>query len=328
MSRSGGDYRSIVLGPTVFVRLESLLGQSAGLFETQHIGWLAHVADLGLIFLMFQVGVHINQSHPEASPQGRFAALSIAMLGLIVPFALGVGVALVAHEQLAPAYSKWGFAWFCGVALAVSAVPVMTRIVQSLALQETLVAHVTLRAAVITDVVGWVILGAIVFCSPRVDGAPLDARYFAAQLLVAFAGFYGLTRCLVIPWIRRYQARGEHAAIMPVVISYVLLCAWVTDWLGLHCAIGALLAELMMKQVPDFTHYWRSQVEGFLNFILLPVFFAYAGSKPRSTALAATKTCSGWVCFWCVRSLASSVALIWARVSAVCNGPIRPSSAP
>lgn len=75
----------IVLGPTVFGRLESSLGQSVGLFETQHIGWLAHVADLGLIFLMFQVGVHINQRHPEASAQGRFAALAIALLGLVCP---------------------------------------------------------------------------------------------------------------------------------------------------------------------------------------------------------------------------------------------------
>ncbi|WP_339420367.1 MULTISPECIES: cation:proton antiporter [unclassified Pseudomonas] len=305
----------IVLGPTVFGRLESFLGQSVGLFETQHIGWLAHVADLGLIFLMFQVGVHINQRHPEASPQGRFAAPSIALLGLVVPFALGVGVALVAHEHLAPTYSKWGFAWFCGVALAVSAVPVMTRIVQSLALQDTLVAHVTLRAAVITDVVGWVILGAIVFCS-RVDGDPLDARYFAAQLLVAFAGFYGVTRCLVIPWIRRCQARGEHAAIMPVVISYVLLCAWGTDWLGLHCAIGALLAGLMMKQVPEFTDYWRSQVEGFLNFVLLPVFFACAGIKTSFDSVGSNENLF-WLAVFLVCAFAGKFggAYLGARVS-------------
>ncbi|WP_323121947.1 cation:proton antiporter [Burkholderia alba] len=262
----------LLLGPSVFGLVapsfyDALFGASAST-------GMAQVGEMGLVLLMFQVGLHLHFDSGRGWRRWR-APMAIAVAGLCVPAAIGSAVAIASKSALAADAPTLAYVLFCGVALAVSAVPVMARIVDDLRLNAHPGASLAISAAMITDALGWLLLAMIVSLS---SGPGWTFLHAMGSLLIYLALAALLARFVVRPLLAKL-AHSPHAArdTLAVVFCVVLLSAWTTALIGFHSAFGALAAALFLRSVPGLAELWKAHVEGFVRLVLMPVFFAYAG---------------------------------------------------
>ncbi|WP_442782009.1 cation:proton antiporter [Collimonas fungivorans] len=239
---------------------------------------LSQLGELGLVLLMFQLGLHLDLKSLQGRRQAN-APLLVALLGMLIPFALGCAIGVVSRPWIAPHAEAVGYVLFCGLALSISAVPVMARIVMDLRMADSYPATVALASATLTDILGWLLLAVIAAFAAGTYSFSRTLHDLA--LLAAFVAFSLL---LAKPLWRSVLSRGKtteasapSAGILACVACYVLLSSWVTAAIGFHSAFGALMAALVLRGHADLAQAWRRQVTGFVELILMPVFFAYAG---------------------------------------------------
>ncbi|CAI8789341.1 cation:proton antiporter [Pseudomonas chlororaphis] len=262
----------LLLGPSLFGVIAP--GFYDLLFGPRVLSAMAQVSEVGLILLMFQVGLHMELGQTLRGKRWRMP-VAIAAGGLVVPAAIGMIVAIVSKDTLASDAPALPYVLFCGVALAVSAVPVMARIIDDLALSAMVGARHAMSAAMLTDALGWMLLATIASLSsgPGWAFARMLLSLLAYLLLCAL-----LVRFVVRPTLARL-ASTAHATRdrLAVLFCFVIVSALATSLIGFHSAFGALTAALFVRRVPGVAKEWRDNVEGFVKLALMPVFFAYAG---------------------------------------------------
>ncbi|MGS0894411.1 cation:proton antiporter [Burkholderia stagnalis] len=262
----------LMLGPSLFgVIAPDFHGV---LFGPHAPSAMAQVGEVGLVLLMFQLGLHMEFG--IALRGGRWRVpVAIAAGGLGLPAAIGIVVASVSKGALASDVPFLPYVLFCGVALAVSAVPVMARIVDDLRLGAMTGARHAMCAAMLTDAIGWMLLATIASLS---SGPNWAFAHMLGSLLVYLALSALLVRFVVRPLLVRL-ARTEHAVRdrLAVLFCFVMASALTTSLIGFHSAFGALAAALFVRRVPGLAKEWHDNVEGFVRLVLMPVFFAYAG---------------------------------------------------
>ncbi|WP_162095390.1 cation:proton antiporter [Pseudomonas chlororaphis] len=262
----------LLLGPSLFGVIAP--GFYDLLFGPRVLSAMAQVSEVGLILLMFQVGLHMELGQTLRGKRWRMP-VAIAAGGLVVPAAIGMIIAIVSKDTLASDAPALPYVLFCGVALAVSAVPVMARIIDDLALSAMVGARHAMSAAMLTDALGWMLLATIASLSSGPGWA------FARMLLslIAYLVLCALlVRFVVRPTLARL-ASTAHATRdrLAVLFCFVIVSALATSLIGFHSAFGALAAALFVRRVPGVAKEWRDNVEGFVKLALMPVFFAYAG---------------------------------------------------
>lgn len=262
----------LLLGPSLFGVIAPNFYEL--LFGPRTLTAMAHVGEVGLILLMFQIGLHMELSETLRGKRWR-VPVAIAAGGLIAPAAIGMIVATVSKGSLANDVPALPYVLFCGVALAVSAVPVMARIIDDLALGAMVGARHAMSAAMLTDALGWMLLATIASLSSGPGWA-------FAQMLVSLLVYLVLCALLVRFVVRPVLARlasTAHATRdrLAVLLCFVIASALATSLIGFHSAFGALAAALFVRRVPGVAKEWRDNVEGFVKLVLMPVFFACAG---------------------------------------------------
>ncbi|MCB2255130.1 cation:proton antiporter [Pseudomonas chlororaphis] len=262
----------LLLGPSLFGLVAP--GFYGVLFGPGALSAMAHIGEVGLILLMFQVGLHMELGETLRGKRWRMP-VAIAAGGLVVPVAIGIIIAAVSKDTLASDVPALPYLLFCGVALAVSAVPVMARIVDDLALSATVGARQAMSAAILTDALGWMLLAMIASLSSGPGWA-------FARMLVSLLAYLVLCALLVRFVVRPMLARlasTAHATRdrLAVLFCFVMVSALATSLIGFHSAFGALAAALFVRRVPGVAKEWRDNVEGFVKLVLMPVFFACAG---------------------------------------------------
>ena len=266
----GEIFAGILLGP-------SLLGLIwpegyAWLFPGWLLPHLNSLAQLGLVFFMFLVGLELDLG----SLKGRGHMLVvISHVSIAVPFLLGVLLALYLSGVLAPppGIGLVPFALFLGASLSVTAFPVLSRILKDRDLLGSQVGVITLSCAAVDDVTAWCLLAVVVTMTRNGSMA-------GALLTVGLTAVFSVAMLLMRPMLRRLLAALAHAprtAVFPLVLVGVLLSALITDGIGIHPIFGAFLFGLICpKELPSFgevQEYMRHFVEAFM----LPLFFAYTG---------------------------------------------------
>ena len=118
------------------------------------------ISQIGLIFLMFQIGMDFEYAHLSDAQNAR-GVLRVAFASIVVPFVLGLVIGYAAAELLVPGADPLPFSLFCGVSLAITAMPVLGRIMREFGLSSTEMGVVAISAAAINDVVGWLLLAGI-----------------------------------------------------------------------------------------------------------------------------------------------------------------------
>jgi Kef-type K+ transport system membrane component KefB len=290
---AGEILAGILLGPSVFKALAPGAWQAVfGQGDTGPV--FVGFAQIGLILLMFQIGLEFEfRTHLG---NDRRPILLISLAGLALPFVAGYLTADFFHARLPEAVKPpaFGFRLFFAVAMSITAIPILGRIFMELGLSRTRTAALTIGAAAIDDVAGWLILGAIALVVQE-KFSPAWALKNAAGLAV-----YALVVFLVLrPRLGRaldfhLEANDGRLRLHAVALVLLLLfvSAAVTSNLHVFAIIGGFIVGAALHDNRRFAEAWKVQVAPLVQTFLLPVFFASTGLRTDIGSLP------GWTGAW------------------------------
>ncbi|CEP17655.1 hypothetical protein [Parasitella parasitica] len=279
----------IILGPSVMGRIPHFKDT---IFPSQSLPFLNLISTLGLVFFLFQVGLEVDLRIVKRDWK---QSVSIAFAGMAFPFGLGaavsVGLYKLQNDNEIPFSS---FLLFLGVAMAITAFPVLARILAELKLLRTRVGVITMSAGLLNDCVAWVLLALVVALLNSSGG--LEALYVFLTT-VAFALFLII---FIAPLYRRLAIktgsfeRGPSPLLMAVTLLLVLVSAFVTDIIGVHPIFGGFLAGVIVPHDHDLAIKITEKIEDIVNIIFLPLYFTLSGLKTQ-IGLLNTGTVWGYV---------------------------------
>jgi Kef-type K+ transport system membrane component KefB len=280
----GEIFAGLLLGP-------SLIGHffpqaSHALFGEHASTPITIISQIGLILLMFQIGMDFEFAH-LSSRRNRRATIAVTIVSVGVPLAVGVLLGHLSAPILAPAIEPVRYSLFLGLGLAITAVPILGRILRQYGLTQTEVGVVAISAAAINDVIGWLLLSAVsAYAASKFSGVHVLLQYAG---LVAFTAvlWFGL-RPLAARLVARFPARaGEvNPNLMAVVVCLIFLLGTCTYQLGIFAIFGGFAGGVLFHRHKEFVEAWRSQVGRFVLVFFLPVFFTYTGLRTNVLGLS------------------------------------------
>ena len=299
----GEMFAGILLGP-------SLLGQlfpsiESRLFPQASLPPLYLISQLGVVLFMFVVGMDVDIDRLRRRAK---ATVLVSNAGIVVPFALGVGLSFYLHDLYAPAgVANLTFALFIGIAMSITAFPVLARILSERGLTETDLGNTAIGCAAIDDVTAWCLL-ALALAIGQGHG-------FAQPVIaVALTAVVGLIALVVI----RPRASGLFGDVdrsgagrgtLLRALLFLFVTAWATETIGVHALFGAFIAGVAVGGAESLRRPLREAIEPLTSTLLLPLFFAYAGLRTEVGSL------SGEAWFACGLVLLAAVAGKFGAVS-------------
>jgi Kef-type K+ transport system membrane component KefB len=297
----GEIFAGILLGP-------SILGQvwpeaMAWLFPVETKDSLQLLAKLGLILLLFQVGMEFDFGHLRTRSR---TVVSVSAFGIAAPFVCGLLLGPWLHREFAPEVPRFGFQLFICIALSISALPIMGRILMELGLERSAIGAMSISSAAIDDVIGWILLA--------VGSALVAAGFDTTKLMLQVGGillfFVGLQK-VVGPWIRRlwrrHTADQDRARLTGPFLAFLLtvlfVCCLITHELGIFTLFGAFLLGVSLHQEVSLVRAWRERFSDFVLVALVPIFFLNTGLR---TEIGALRGLTAWL--GCAAVLVAAVA--------------------
>ena len=265
----------IFLGPSLLGALWPAATEA--LFPAELLPWLKALAEIGLVLFMFLVGVELDRDHLRG--QGHRAVV-VSHASIIAPFAMGFGLGWWMHPIVGGHSSTVAFSLFVGAAMAVTAFPVLARILQETGLDRTRVGAMTLACAAVDDVTAWCILAVVLAVAQDTGAGPVLVTVAASLAFVAAMWLI----------VRPLLARRAEVPIA-LAIGIALASAWATDAIGIHAIFGAFLAGVVMPRTPGDRLLLVDRLEVTIGTLLLPVFFMMVG---LSTELGLVDTAQLW----------------------------------
>jgi Kef-type K+ transport system membrane component KefB len=266
----------ILLGPSVLGRIAP--HSSAALFPEASLHSLEILSTIGLILFLFLVGMELDSE--QLSSQRKTAVIASGA-SIFVPFFMG---ALLAHPlriRFAPhGIGSTPFVIFLGIAMSITAFPVLARILEERGLQSTPLGVTAILCAAVNDLIGWLLLGVALALIGKDGGS--------ASLPIRLAGLGGYL-LLMLGVVRPLAARAVHMRKKPglslellgAVVAATLASAAATEWIGVHPLFGAFLAGVCFPRVPHWQHALRVRLDMITSVLLLPLFFALTGLRTR-----------------------------------------------
>jgi Kef-type K+ transport system membrane component KefB len=258
-------------------------------------GWvpaaIQAVSQIGVILYMFVVGLELNSARLAGQAH---AAVAVSHTSIVVPIVLGCLLAVAIY----PRYSHRGvpfesFALFLGAAMAVTAFPVLARILTDGGLHQTELGSVALSCAAADDVSAWCLLALVM----GVAQADLPS---AVKTIVASVAFVALMLLIACPLAQRLIRRWDEGAaplpssVVAATFVAVLVSALATEAIGIHSLLGAFLLGAVIPHDSRVAIEFRGKLKETVTVLVLPAFFAYIGMRTQITLLDST---SDW--FWC-----------------------------
>ena len=265
----------ILLGPSLLGWL--LPDVSAAVFPPDSLASLNALSQIGLILFMFLVGLEFD---PRILRGRGHTAVVTSHASIIVPFILGALLALYLYPVLSPAnVPVLHFVLFTGLAMSITAFPVLARILAERGLLRTHVGVVAIACAAVDDVTAWCILaGILVLISSTGQSTPF-AVTLVGSLAYIVVMFFVVRRVLRVLGASYHRQRVVTPDTLAVVLLLVLVSAWITETLGIHALFGAFLMGVVMPKDGDFGHALVGKLEAIIVTLLLPLFFAYTGLR-------------------------------------------------
>ncbi|AYB34343.1 cation:proton antiporter [Chryseolinea soli] len=266
----------IVLGP-------SLLGMyfpefSAALFPKESMGNIQFLSQIGLILFMFVVGMELDL---KVLRNKAHEAVVVSHASIIIPFALGMGLAYFIYESFAPEGIQFSsFALFIGISMSVTAFPVLARIVQERGIQKTRLGTVVITCAAADDITAWCILAAVI--------AIVKAGSFVSALYIMglSIGYVVVMLNVIRPFLKRVgdlHASRENLSKPVVAIFFLILVisSYATEVIGIHALFGAFMAGAVMPENMKFRNIFIEKVDDVAVVLLLPLFFVFTGLRTQ-----------------------------------------------
>ncbi|HET7692567.1 MAG TPA: cation:proton antiporter [Gemmatimonadota bacterium] len=265
----------IFLGP-------SLMGPelSARILPPEAAPALGVIALLGVVLFMFLVGLELDL---ESLRGHAHAAVAISHAGIVVPFLLGAVLAVSLYPRLATEGVPFtAFAMFLGVATAITAFPVLTRILTDQGLERTPLGVLALGVAAVDDVTAWCLLALVLGLVRAQAGSGLAVAGAAMAFIVVMIG-------VARPLFARLSRRGPDQlseGVVAAVFVALFASALVADRIGIHAIFGAFLLGAVMPHDGPVARFFERRIRMTVTVFLLPAFFAFTGMRTRIDLLS------------------------------------------
>ena len=261
----------VILGPSLFGLFTPNL--QAALFPPESKAVLFVGAQFGVGLYMFLVGLGFRTEHFR---QNARSAVAVSFAGMAAPFlvAVALGPWLLGQGLFGQGVNTAQAILFIGACIAITAFPMLARIIHERGLSGTALGSLSLSAGAIDDAAAWCVLAVVL--ATFGDGAPVAIKAIAGG--AAFAVFMlTLAPRLLAPLARKVERDGRltHATLAIVLILF-MLCAFVMDWVGIHAVFGGFILGCVMPR-GVLTTELRRQLEPFAVVVLLPMFFTFSG---------------------------------------------------
>jgi Kef-type K+ transport system membrane component KefB len=234
---------------------------------------LSVVAQIGVIIYMFLIGLELN---PELLRNRVKATLVISTSSILLPFLLGVGLAVFIYDELSPSNVPFTpFALFLGLSMSVTAFPVLARILNDIGLARTPLGTIALTCAAFEDIAAWCLLAFVVGFVNAAAGSAL----FVAVLTVGFASLMlVVVRPIIARLVAGLEERSPTQGNVAVVLVGLLMSAWTTEVIGIHAVFGAFIFGVIIPHQSSLARTLHQNLES-LTILLLPAFFAFTGMR-------------------------------------------------
>ncbi len=263
----------IFLGPSLLGRVSPEL--AAVLLPPDAAPFLSIISQLGVILYMFLVGLELDLAVLRTAVA---RTLVISQASIVVPFALGALFAVAMFDALAPPGVRvTSFVLFLGVAMSITAFPVLARILGERGLQRTALGTLALTCAAINDAVAWCLLALVVGV---MQASPLDAMWTIGLTFVFIAVMLTAGRDIAartVTALDRSAHIGERS--LALVLVAVLLSAVATEFIGIHAIFGAFLLGAIIPHHSRVAAHATERIAEIVRVMLLPAFFAYIGLR-------------------------------------------------
>ena len=261
----------LVLGPsllgTISPHLETLLFPVSALPTLQTLG------DIGLVLYMFSLGARLDIH--SMSRQNR-KVLVVSLSSIVVPLALGAIVGFWLYSGFAGArVTPFAFTLLVGTAMAITAFPVLARLLEERGMLNTNVGMLALTSASLDDVIAWCLL-AFVIASVHSHGLLAAGLTILETALFTFTMLFGVRPALSY-LVRRTQSVQAHVAMGLIIL---LLSAYLTNAIGIHPVFGAFIAGIVLPRNVTLVSHIRS-LDRVNNLLFLPLFFVASGLKTQ-----------------------------------------------
>ncbi len=271
----------IFLGP-------SLLGYffpdiTAFLFSPESVKNLQFLSQIGLMFFMFVVGMEVDMDMLRNKVKG---AVVISHTSIVFSFFIGVLVAVYVYEDYAPAnISFTAFALFMGIAMSITAFPVLARILKDRNLTNTPLGVLAITTAAIDDVTAWCLLALVIAIAKA--GNLTGAAFEIILALTFVATMYFVVKPLLKKIADRFTIDQKISKTLIAISFFLLLVSsYTTEVIGIHALFGAFMAGLVMPHNAQLKQIITDKIEDVSIVLLLPVFFAYTGLRTHINLLA------------------------------------------
>jgi Kef-type K+ transport system membrane component KefB len=271
----------ILLGPSLFGLLAPDL--QAAVFPATVLPSLALLANVCVVLFMFIVGMELDAT---AMSTGARAALLVSHVGVALPFLMGTGLALGLYSSFAGPVSFDVFSLFVGTSLAITAFPVLARILTDYGIHRTPIGTLALSAAAIGDVAAWCLLAAVV----GIARAQSDSGLITTALTVVFIAVMVL---LVRPLIVKLAEQPFTVKSGILLLTGLGVSVAIADAIGIHAIFGAFLFGALMPSHSPAAEALTGRIRGAVG-LLLPAFFAITGLRTQITLISGAT--AWWTC--------------------------------
>lgn len=265
----------LLLGPSLFGHF--CPGIATAIFGTKPTPSIVILSQIGLILLMFQIGMSFEFGQLREA-RARRALAPIAAVSVLVPLSLGIWLGHLSAPVFAGSIAAPVYALFCGVAMAITAVPVLGRILAGYGLIRHELGVLAISAAALNDVTGWLLL-AVVSAIATATFAPGQTALQLAGVAVFSLICFFLLRPAAKHLLKTFPLSNGDVppTLMSIILIAVFLLGMCTSKLGIFTIFGGFVGGLLVHHDVAFTAAWRRQVGNFVVVFFLPVFFTYTG---------------------------------------------------
>ena len=266
----------IVLGPSMIGSFFPEINQV--LFPAASLPTLGILSQIGLILFMFIIGMELDL---KAISKQAYGAVIISHASIIIPYTLGMGLAYFLYNQYAPpGISFLSFALFMGIAMSITAFPVLARILQEKKLTRSKLGGMALTCAAADDLTAWCILAAVI---AMVKSESSVSVLYTIGLAVVYIWLMLKVARPALEKLEQVYTNNEkkRTPIIALLFIILIISSYITSVIGIHSLFGAFIAGVIMPSSFSFRKIVIDKIEDVSIVLLLPLFFVITGLRTQ-----------------------------------------------
>ncbi|CAG8543000.1 5483_t:CDS:1 [Dentiscutata heterogama] len=285
----------IILGPSVLGHIPGYLNT---MFSSASLTYLNLLANLGLVLYLFIVGLELN---PKMIKKNIKSVIFISASGIILPFVMGIGVAyglydamdnhaVVDSSGVSHNVPFTSFVLFICIAMAITAFPVLARILSELKLMKTTVGNCALNSAVGDDITAWILLAIVIAIINASNYLTALYSFLICVFWTLIVGF--VIRPILLKFIIATNSNypSPSTLMVAITLSVVLISAFITNIIGIHYIFGGFIIGVILPHEGGFAVGITEKIEDLISVLLIPIYFTLSGLKTNISDLGA----AGW----------------------------------